>query len=209
MSRRTAVALLSAAALLAGTAAATAASPSVSPSAPRGSVPVEASLLDGGLQHGFVELRRTPTTADVNALLALGAVKVHPFRLVPQVAFVAPSSAVRAIAGLPGAVRLQEDHGLRLELDQSKKAIGATRARAPKPQGLGLTGKGVNVAVLDTGVDITHPDFAALQHSYNTEFAWITEPVQDGMYGQQTFELTEAYGGVDDNGHGTHVASTS
>jgi serine protease AprX len=204
MSRRTSVALLATGALLAGTTVAVAAGPG----ATQRLAPVEASLLDGGLQHGFVELRQTATAKDVNALLALGAVKVHPFRLVPQVAFVAPSTAVRAIAALPNAVRLQEDHGIRLQLDQSKKALGVTAARAPRPKGLGLTGKGVNVAVIDTGLDTTHPDVANARHSYNTEFAWITEPVQDGMYGQQAFDLTEAYGGIDENGHGTHVAST-
>lgn len=202
MPRRTSVALLTAGALLAGSAVAGAAS------APTARAAIEPSLLDGGLQRGFVELTEVATSRDVNALLALGAVKVHPFRLVPQVAFVAPSSAVHAIAALPNAVRLQEDHGIRLELDQSKKAVGAMKARAPRPAGLGLTGKGVNVAVIDTGLDTTHPDVAGALHSYNTEFAWLTEPVQDGMYGQQVFDLTEAYGGIDENGHGTHVAST-
>jgi len=202
MRRRTSLSLLVAGAVVAGSAVATASTPAAR------LAPVEASLLDGGLQRGFVELRETATAADVNALLALGAVKVHPFRLVPQVAFVAPSSAVRAIAALPNAVRLQEDHGIRLELDESKKAVGATKARAAKPKGLGLTGKGVNVAVIDTGLDTTHPDVAGALHTYNTELAWLTEPVQDGAYGQQAFDLTEAYGGVDENGHGTHVAST-
>lgn len=66
----------------------------------------------------------------------------------------------------------------------------------------------MRVAVIDTGIDSTHPDLAGVLHAYNTEFAWLTEPVQDGLYGQQAFELTEQYGGIDENGHGTHVTST-
>ncbi len=178
-------------------------------SAPRVSVPIEASLLDGGLQHGFVQLDRTATSAQVAALLAAGAVKVHPFRLAPQVAFVAPSAAVRALAAVPGAVRVTEDHGISLDLDESKKALGVTDARAPKPKGLGLTGKGVRVAVIDTGIDASHPDVAdSLFAAYNTEFAWITEAPQDGVYGNDAFALTAPYGSVDENGHGTHVATT-
>ena len=208
MPSRPALALLACAVLVAGGTAAVAAPPTSAPATRATLATIEPSLLDAGMQRGFVEFTRTPTAADVNALLALGAVKVHPFRLVPQVAFVAPATAIRAIAALPFAVRLQEDHGVRMQLDESKKAIGATAVRAAKPKGLGLTGKGVNVAVIDTGVDRTHPDFANLKHAYNTEFAWLTEPVQDGLYGQQAFELTEQYGGIDENGHGTHVAST-
>ena len=207
MSRRPTLVLL-ACSLLASGGAALAAQPTRLPVAAPAPATIERSLLDGGLQRGFLELAHTPEAADVNRLLALGAVKVHPFRLVPQVAFIAPSSAVRAFANLPGAVRLQEDHGVKLQLDESKKAIGAVAARAAKPKGLGLTGKGVNVAVIDTGVDKTHPDVANVSHAYNTEFAWLTEPVQDGLYGQRAFELTEQYGGVDENGHGTHVATT-
>jgi serine protease AprX len=205
LSRRLPTALLASAALLAGGAAALAAPTAP---APLGLAPIEASLLDGGIQRGFVELESTATAADLRAIFATGVVKAHAFKLVPQVAVVAPSSAFRALAALPGVVRLQEDHGVKLDLDKSKAALGVPAARAPKPKGLGLTGKGVRVAVIDTGVDSAHPDFERVLHAYNTEFAWMTEPVQDGVYGQQAFELTEQYGGIDENGHGTHVAST-
>jgi serine protease AprX len=203
--RRLPAALLASTALVAGGAAALAAPTA---KAPLRLAPVEASLLDGGMQRGFVELTATATAADLRAIFATGVVKAHPFRLVPQVAVVAPSSAFPLLAALPGVVRLQEDHGIKLQLHESKSALGVMTARAPKPKGLGLTGKGVRVAVIDTGVDTTHPDLGNVIHAYNTEFAWMTEPVQDGLYGQQAFELSEAYGGVDENGHGTHVAST-
>ncbi len=207
MSRRLPTALLACTALLVGGGAALAAPSATRAPAPR-LAPVEASLLDGGLQRGFVELEKTATAADLRALFAAGVVKAHPFKLVAQVAVIAPSSAFPTLAALPGVVRLQEDHGVKLDLDKSKAALGVLAARAAKPKGFGLTGKGVRVAVFDTGVDTTHPDLSRVLHSYNTEFAWLTEPVQDGVYGQQAFELTEQYGGIDENGHGTHVAGT-
>jgi serine protease AprX len=106
-------------------------------------------------------------------------------------------------------VRVTEDHGIHLDLDKSKGALKVDQARAPRPKGLGLTGKGTRVAVIDTGIDSTHPDLAdRFVHHYNTEFAWITEAVQDGIYGEDAITLTEQYGGIDESGHGTHVSST-
>ncbi|MBM7786009.1 S8 family serine peptidase [Tenggerimyces flavus] len=67
-------------------------------------------------------------------------------------------------------------------LDQSVPQIGAPTAWAK-----GFTGKGVKVAVVDTGIDATHPDLAAR------------------VVAAKNFTAEEAKDLV---GHGTHVAST-
>nr|WP_258545112.1 S8 family serine peptidase [Micromonospora provocatoris] len=70
-----------------------------------------------------------------------------------------------------------------MTLDHSVPQIGAPTAWAA-----GYTGKGVRVAVLDTGVDLTHPDLAGkVAESRN---------------------FTEEANPDDIVGHGTHVAST-
>ncbi|GAA4471294.1 S8 family peptidase [Phytohabitans houttuyneae] len=68
-------------------------------------------------------------------------------------------------------------------LDESVARIGA-----PAAWQRGLTGKGVRVAVLDTGVDTDHPDLAG-KVAVSRDFSGKGS-VEDG------------------NGHGTHVAST-
>lgn len=65
---------------------------------------------------------------------------------------------------------------------------GITRVKAPEAWG-SATGKGVRVAVLDTGIDMTHPDIRA---NIAGGFDCINETTNV----------------VDDNGHGTHVAGT-
>ncbi len=57
----------------------------------------------------------------------------------------------------------------------------------PKVWELGLKGKGIKVAVVDTGIDETHPDF------------------EGRIIATKSFVGGTA---LDDNGHGTHVAST-
>lgn len=55
----------------------------------------------------------------------------------------------------------------------------------------GLTGKGVTIAIIDTGIDLTHPEFKAFTQR-GVQWADLVNGRND------------AY---DDNGHGTHVAS--
>ncbi|MBB2987364.1 S8 family serine peptidase [Terracoccus luteus] len=76
------------------------------------------------------------------------------------------------------------DGRVRPSLDHSVPQIGAPAAWAA-----GFRGKGVEVAVLDTGVDATHPDLA------------------DRVTEQRDFSES-ASGPTDHFGHGTHVAST-
>ncbi|MFC8760705.1 S8 family serine peptidase [Streptomyces sp. NPDC057193] len=82
-----------------------------------------------------------------------------------------------------GVAKLWLDGRVKASLKDSVPLIGAPEAWAA-----GYTGKGVKVAVLDTGIDVGHPDFAGLI---------------DG-----TASFVPGEGVTDVNGHGTHVAGT-
>jgi serine protease AprX len=193
-------------ALVATGTAATAAIPSTAP-ATAGTV--ETSLLGAGTFHAFVQYARPVTAADVQALRALGITQLRPYRHVPAVAVIAPSALLQQAGALPGVTRVQRDNGLRLDTAQSKKALKVDQVRAAKPQGLGLTGKGVTVAVIDSGLDSSHPDFAErVKATYNFEGAWLWDAYQDGAIGDFVATTTAPYATVDEIGHGTHVAAT-
>ncbi len=91
---------------------------------------------------------------------------------------VAPSTMLEA-----DIAKVWLDSRVNVELEQSVPLIGAPQAWAA-----GYDGSGVKVAVLDTGIDATHPDLAGKVVS-SQSFVEGQE-VQDG------------------HGHGTHVAST-
>jgi subtilisin family serine protease len=83
-----------------------------------------------------------------------------------------------------GAGRIWLDGRVKASLDKSVPQIGA-----PQAWQAGNTGKDTTVAVLDTGIDATHPDLAG---------AVI-----------EAKDFTGSASGADDrNGHGTHVAAT-
>jgi subtilisin family serine protease len=138
---------------------------------------------------------RSKGSASVRA--ATGAT-ARVVRDLPEVGLLAVRAARTARAGLwtsltrgtvtartlrPGIERLYLDGRRRLDLDVSVPQIGA-----PVAWRQGLDGTGVTVAVLDSGIDATHPDFAG-------KLAAV--------------ENFSADASADDVvGHGTHVAST-
>jgi subtilisin family serine protease len=93
---------------------------------------------------------------------------------------IAPQGGAKLGAGVS---KLWLDGRVKASLKESVPLIGAPEAWKD-----GYTGKGVKVAVLDTGIDVDHPDFAG---------------VIDG-----TTSFVPGEGVTDVNGHGTHVAST-
>ncbi|GGT16254.1 S8 family serine peptidase [Nonomuraea spiralis] len=92
-----------------------------------------------------------------------------------------PAAGATTLAA--GVSKLWLDGGVFPALDKSVPQIGAPQAWAK-----GLTGKGVTVAVLDTGYDPDHPDLKGV----------VTQAVN----------FTDAPDTMDTFGHGTHVAST-
>ncbi|MEV6749752.1 S8 family serine peptidase [Streptomyces sp. NPDC051080] len=103
---------------------------------------------------------------------------------------VAPVVTSGARSGASGRVRLAggvEKIWLDARVDAAMEASNS-QIGTPAAWEAGLTGKGVKVAVLDTGVDLTHPD------------------LKDRV--SETRSFIEGQEVADRNGHGTHVSST-
>ena len=94
------------------------------------------------------------------------------------------TSGSRTTGKLAGVTRVWLDRRFRAtDLDPNLTQVGA-----PAAWSAGLTGKGVKVAVLDTGIDTTHPDLAGGKVVASADFA-------------------DSGSTTDHFGHGTHVAS--
>lgn len=90
--------------------------------------------------------------AEVSA--AGGQVLVRFSTLSSGFAAMLPSNQVARVAGLPDVAHIRGVNDYILDLSETVPHVGASWL-----QGIGLTGKGVNVAVIDSGVDFTHRAF--------------------------------------------------
>jgi subtilisin family serine protease len=99
----------------------------------------------------------------------------------------------------PEVLRVDLDAEVRIHLGVSVPMI-----RAREVQDAGFSGQGVTVAVVDTGVESTHPD---LSGDVVDQACFCTTESGAGCCPNGSTQQTGAGAGEDDHGHGTNVAS--
>ncbi|HEY9337515.1 MAG TPA: S8 family serine peptidase [Kribbella sp.] len=143
-----------------------------------------AGLVKDGYDDASTSTIPVLTTYSGNAKRAVpaGAKVLRQLPSISGAAMKVSKSGAKNFIGSAGFSKLWLDGKRKVLLDQSVPQIGG-----PDAWQAGYTGKGVPVAVLDTGVDATHPDLAPQ------------------IAGAKNFTTESADDVV---GHGTHVAST-
>ncbi len=109
----------------------------------------------------IVTYRSTPTAFDLAALNALGIVGGTRFRRLPMVVINATPGEIRAVAALPSVRSVWADRTLSFFDQGSRNRIAMDEVESDPElavSGSAPSGAGVTIAVLDTGVDATHPD---------------------------------------------------
>ena len=112
--------------------------------------------------------------------LLAGTRPSRTFRIIPAAALTTTPKVIEGLSRDPDVERIWPDLPVRVCLDASVPLTGA-----PRVWEAGYTGKGVKIAILDTGIDLYHPDFAGRIVA--------------------TADFT-GEGPQDRDGHGTHVA---
>jgi subtilisin family serine protease len=165
--------------------------------------------LVSGYQEGelpyFVYLTEPNDAAHRALLTGLGARVLRSYRSVPVFALASNPTTVLRVAALPWVSWLAP---IELVVALDEPVVDQSRATtadvgAPEQWDAGVIGTGVRIAVLDTGVDPTHPDLDDLDFG-----SWNPLP----LGAPKVVEARDFNGGgcapivADGHGHGTHVA---
>ncbi len=149
----------------------------------------EPQLASTGLSVAQAEERRVQALATLAHRFAAqaeiaGLEAVRGLSHMPIVFGRVPPDRVLDLAALPEVFAIEEDR-----LAFATRVEGGNLIRAPRLRtDFGATGAGVGVAVLDTGIDATHPEFG------------------NRVVAHADFTNTTGDGRIDDNGHGTAAA---
>ncbi|HEX8172841.1 MAG TPA: S8 family serine peptidase [Thermoanaerobaculia bacterium] len=155
----------------------------------------------GGSMRVIATFDHVPTALD-RTLISSVASRSQFLSALPMALLETNAAGVSRLMGTPGLKSLYLDQRLQFYLHESVALIGADRAR----QELGADGRGVGIAIIDSGIDATHPDLPyGTKVVQNVKIAGVS--AEDSPTGGAIVQTVENLPTSDtSSGHGTHCA---
>lgn len=153
--------------------------------------PLHAAADDKAVIIGF---REKPGPVEHSFLQNLGGKVKHHFIVIQATSARVPEEAIAKIRANPKVAYVEEDAATALveslsDGTEEDNSWGAFRVGALLLHAQGIVGQGVSIAVLDTGIDASHPELATCYRG------------GVNLVNPETPALDDSW-----NGHGTHVA---
>jgi serine protease AprX len=147
---------------------------------------------NGQTVNVIVQYKQVPTAAHYATMHSRGGVLKSKLHMIKGAAFTIPASALVALNGDPEIVSVSIDHPMNVMDDTTNDATGV-----PAAWNAGYNGAGVGVAVIDSGINDSHPDLQNPDGSSRVVY-------HQDFTGTPTTNSSGAQ--YDLYGHGTHVA---
>ncbi len=173
---------------------------------------LQAQILDKALQAKLnllspeplrivVTFDHVPTLVD-RTLVSSVASRSQFLSALPMALVETNAAGIQRLLGTPGLKSIYLDRKLDFYLHESVALIGASRAWTE----LGATGKGIGVAIIDSGIDGLHPDLPyGTKVVQNVKIAGLS--AEDSPTGAGIVQVVENLPTSDSSsGHGTHCA---
>ena len=187
-------------------------------SAPAGAAPVSAAPAVPEVSKVILAVDGNVTPRLRADLQDLGVIRGIELPSINAIAATLPTAIVPQVAELPGVRAVVPQRRLELHLYRSKDQINANgvekaetyRSRGETYKRPGVTGKGVTVGIIDSGIFAPHPGFGdRVVGGYNFEFSELKD---EGVLPTDVWDAYAENTGPsalqDEVGHGTHVAGT-
>jgi serine protease AprX len=164
-------------------------------------------MADDSSVNAVLVYHRLPTDQDLADLQSIGVIGGTRFRVLPMIYVTATRDQIIQISHLSAVRSIYGNRTLEFAADPARGATGVDRAQADADLtrfngGLPVSGRGVTVAVLDTGVDATHADLAG-RVAQNVKLADLQSVPAGFNYPANVENLPDT---DQAHGHGTFVA---
>src|ERR1044071_2708258 len=164
----------------------------------------------------IIQTKGRPSAAQTDAIASKGGRKGREFEALDAMTALVPRGQLASLAARADVSYVSPDRLVGAQMAVTREATGAALAQAGIQHTPGVTGKGVGIAILDSGISSSHPDFQKNGKSRIVAAADFTGGgtavkskailMGDGWLLGDAILFGD---GVDREGHGTGVASVA